>query len=112
MAVLGIGLGAAPWVAVVLAGTFVAYSAVKKRAALGPIVSVALECLMLAPFALLWLGLEPGALIPADGATLGLLLLTGPSTALPLILYAEGARRLPVCRRRAWRSISTRRCRR
>ena len=63
MVVLTVGLGAAPWTALLLAATFAAYGLIKNRVALGPVISVFVETLILAPLALLWLwGLHTGAL--------------------------------------------------
>ena len=54
---LSIGLDAAPWIALALAGTFTIYGALKKSIAAGPVLSVTTEVLLLAPFALCWLWL-------------------------------------------------------
>ena len=96
------GLGVAPWIALILAGTFGLYGLVKKRLAAGPVVSVTAEVLLLLPVALIWLwGLHsgswsegrPGALFAGDWATSLLLITAGPMTAGPLILFSYASRR-------------------
>ena len=96
------GLGVAPWIALVLAGTFGLYGLVKKRLTAGPVVSVTAEVLLLLPVALIWLwGLHsgswsegrPGALFAGDWTTSLLLITAGPMTAGPLILFSYASRR-------------------
>ncbi len=43
-----------------------------------------------------WTWQGQGALVQADTATLGWLLLAGPLTAVPLLLFAAGARRVSM----------------
>jgi chloramphenicol-sensitive protein RarD len=103
--VLTVGLGAAPWIALMLAATFGTYGLVKRRVAQGPVVSVFVETLLLAPLAAGWLALlhaglagdpsgRPGAVFLADPATSAILVLSGPLTGGPLILFSYAARRL------------------
>lgn len=105
VAVLTLGLGAAPWTALLLASTFGIYGLVKKRVALGPVLSVFVETLLLAPLALLWLvgvdafgwtdiGGRAGGVFGRDWATSALLVVSGPLTAGPLILFSYAARRI------------------
>ncbi|MDJ0822216.1 MAG: EamA family transporter RarD [Paracoccaceae bacterium] len=100
--ILTLGLGTPPWIALVLATTFGVYTVVKKRLAVGPVVSVAAEVLVLTPLALIWLFLWRGADAAhwgADLATWALLMGSGVMTALPLILFsraAQGARMATV----------------
>lgn len=92
--------GQVPWLALVLAASFAIYGLLRKTAALGPLEGLALETLLLAPLALpllLWWTLtHDSALAQGDPATLGWLALSGPLTAVPLLLFAAGARRLPL----------------
>ncbi len=99
--VLTAGLGALPWVSLVLAGTFGVYSLLKKRIELGPVVSVFIETLVLAPIALVWLwGVHlkgwggSGGWFGSDLRTTLLLICSGPITAGPLILTSFAARRI------------------
>jgi chloramphenicol-sensitive protein RarD len=91
--------GQLPWIALLLAMSFGLYGLLRKTAALGSLEGLALEVLLLAPLAVpllawrLWQG-EAG--IGADATTLGWLALAGPLTAVALLLFAAGARRLPM----------------
>ena len=93
VAVLTLGLGAAPWISLLLATTFGTYGVLKKRVLSGPVVSVTAEVLLLAPFAALWLVAFAETGWP-DNATLVLLVLSGPLTAGPLILFSYAAKRV------------------
>lgn len=93
VAVLTLGLGAAPWISLLLATTFGTYGVLKKRVRSGPVVSVTAEVLLLAPFAALWLVAFAETGWP-DNATLVLLVLSGPLTAGPLILFSYAAKRV------------------
>lgn len=91
--------GAVPWIGLVLALTFGLYGLLRKTAALGAIEGLSLETLLLTPVAaayLLWLahGGSSG-FVEADATTRLLLLAAGPVTAVPLLLFAAGARRIP-----------------
>lgn len=92
--------GRLPWVALVLAFTFGFYGLLRKVATLGALEGLTLETLLLAPFAaglLVWWSWHgQGALVQDDMTTLGWLLLAGPLTAVPLLLFAAGARRIPM----------------
>ena len=92
--VLTVGLGAAPWIAFWLAATFGLYGAVKKGLALGPVVSVTAEVLLLAPVALAWIYFKGSGAMGSDWWTSSLLALSGPLTAIPLILFSFAARRV------------------
>ncbi|WP_040615273.1 EamA family transporter RarD [Oceanicola granulosus] len=89
--VLTAGLGVPPFVALGLAASFAIYGALKKRIALGPILSVTAEVLLLLPLALGFLAVF-GHAQPLP--TLLLLMLSGPLTATPLMLFSYAARRL------------------
>ena len=92
--------GRLPWVALVLAGTFGTYGLLRKVAKLGALEGLTLETLLLLPMAVALLGWwtwhGQGALVQGDPVTLGWLLLAGPLTAIPLLLFAAGARRIPL----------------
>jgi chloramphenicol-sensitive protein RarD len=94
--VLTYGLGGAPWIALTLAITFAIYGVIKKQLPVGPVVSVTAEVLLVAPFAIVFLLLTwhngQGA-FGRDLMTSGLLILAGPLTAVPLILFSIAARR-------------------
>jgi chloramphenicol-sensitive protein RarD len=92
--------GSLPWVGLVLAATFGIYGLMRKTAPLGALEGLALETLLLAPLAaalLAWRTSHGGSVLSGgDPALLGLLALAGPLTALPLLLFAAGARRIPM----------------
>lgn len=95
LAVLG---GSLPWIALVLAATFGGYGLLRKTAPLGALEGLTLETLLLSPFALsllAWGMLHGTGRFPAPDATTNVLLLgIGPVTAVPLLLFAAGARRI------------------
>ena len=86
------GLGVAPWIALFLAATFAVYGVVKKTLEVGPVVSVTAEVLIIAPLALGYL-IYVGTYRDHSMATHLLLALSGPLTALPLILFSYAAKR-------------------
>lgn len=93
--VLTLGLGAAPWIALMLAASFAAYVRIKKGIAGDPMVSVTLEVVVLLPLALgwlFWLGLGQGAGSFGRDLEASLLLpFSGFLTAFPLMLFSRGA---------------------
>ncbi|TDP62123.1 EamA family transporter RarD [Roseateles toxinivorans] len=92
--------GRLPWVALALAFSFGFYGLLRKIAPLGALEGLTLETLILTPVAIAalawWSWQGHGALVAGDGATLALLLLAGPLTAVTLLLFASGARRIPM----------------
>lgn len=92
--------GRLPWVALALALTFGFYGLLRKIAVLGALEGLTLETMMLAPFALAYLayGVAQGdsVLLQADASAMGWLAIAGPLTAIPLLLFAAGARRIPM----------------
>ncbi len=103
LAALGVGLllfqvGAVPWIALSLAGTWTGYGVMKKKSALGPVAGLTGETLLLLPFAaalLLWRAhTGEGALGHVDLARHILILSIGTVTSVPLLLFAHGARRI------------------
>jgi chloramphenicol-sensitive protein RarD len=92
--------GHVPWIALALACTFGSYGLLRKTAALGALEGLSLETLLLFPLALGylgWLTLDgQNTFIAASASTRWLLLAAGPITAVPLLLFAAGARRIPL----------------
>jgi chloramphenicol-sensitive protein RarD len=92
--------GRLPWIALVLAGSFALYGLIRKTASLGALEGLTVENLVVAPIVLpaliFWTASGQGALAGGDVGLMGLLVLAGPLTALPLLLFAAGARRLPL----------------
>lgn len=97
--VLTLGLGVAPWIALVMAFTFGLYGVAKKVLTVGPVVSVTAEVLLLSPIAMLVLWQVHSAGQGAFGADAGdsvLLALSGLLTAIPLILFSYATRRVSL----------------
>ncbi len=97
---LGWQTGHLPWIGLALAATFGSYGLAKKTAPLGALEGLALETTLLFPFAvaaLLWLASRgQSAFAQGDLRLQWLLVASGPLTALPLLLFAAGARRIPM----------------
>jgi chloramphenicol-sensitive protein RarD len=90
-----------PWIALVIAASFGVYGLLRKTAPLGALEGLTLETMVLAPLALpllaWWTASGTSALAHGfDAALAGWLLLAGPLTALPLLLFAAGARRITL----------------
>lgn len=98
VALLIVQLGRVPWIALILAGTWGGYSLLRKQSPLGAMTGLAVETLLLAPLAigfLVWQHVNgAGALGRADVGTHVLVLSSGVITAIPLLLFAYGARRI------------------
>ena len=92
--------GSLPWIALLLATTFALYGLLRKTAALGALEGLALETLLLFPLAfgyLLMLTLDGrNSFVTASTTSQWLLAAAGPITAIPLLLFASGARRIPL----------------
>ncbi|MBK7007138.1 MAG: EamA family transporter RarD [Burkholderiales bacterium] len=97
---LAVQAGHVPWLALVLAVTFGIYGLLRKIAVLGALEGLALETALLAPLAMVYLGWEAwtgrGVFVQGTTSTLTWLLAAGPLTAIPLLLFAAGARRIPM----------------
>lgn len=98
--VLSIEAGGVPWVSLVLAFSFAAYGYFRKTLPVGPSQGFFLEVLILTLPCLgyiVWLeATGEGHFLADGGSSIGLLLLAGPVTAVPLILYAFGAKLLRI----------------
>jgi chloramphenicol-sensitive protein RarD len=98
--ILAVSGGVFPWVALSLAALFTAYGVIRKRVAIGAMPGLFVETMLLLPFAvaMLWSIGAAGDLAFGQGDTsLSLLLLLGgPVTVMPLLLFAIAARRLPL----------------
>jgi chloramphenicol-sensitive protein RarD len=100
VAVLTVDYGHLPYIALVLAASFGSYSLIKKRLALPPAEGLFIESAVLALPALGYLGW----LNATGGAEFGhvsawhtvLMLLAGVATAVPLMLFAAAANRVPL----------------
>ncbi|MES2129525.1 MAG: EamA family transporter RarD [Pseudomonadota bacterium] len=93
--------GHMPWISLVLALSFGGYGLMRKTAALGALEGLSFETMVLAPFALgyvLWLTIygQNSFITTSSDTTRWLLAAAGPITAIPLLLFAAGARRIPL----------------
>lgn len=96
---LAFELGGLPWISLTLAFSFGFYGLIRKRLGLPPLAALFVETLLVAPLALLalgWFGVRGESSFGHDAATTMLLMLAGPVTLLPLLWFAEAARRLPL----------------
>ena len=106
VAALGVGwltwqAGTVPWIALMLAFSFGAYGLLRKTAALGPLEGLSFETMVLFPLAagyVVWLTVngQNVFLTTESDTTRWLLVMAGPFTAIPLLLFATGARKIPL----------------
>lgn len=106
MAALGVAwltwqAGTVPWIALFLAFSFGGYGLLRKTAALGPLEGLSFETIVLFPLAagyVIWLTLHGQNVFinTASDTTRVLLIMAGPLTAIPLLLFATGARKIPL----------------
>jgi chloramphenicol-sensitive protein RarD len=91
--------GHLPWIALTLAASFGLYGLIRKTANVEALPGLAIEMVVLAPFAavyLLWCELNgTGSFGHSSSLIDWLLILSGIVTAVPLYLFAFGARRIP-----------------
>nr|WP_289037707.1 EamA family transporter RarD [uncultured Allobacillus sp.] len=90
--------GSVPWVAIVLAMTFGLYGFLKKVADLNPIFALGIETMFITPIALIYLSIiEWNGTGSFSFDLVGVFLFgTGAITAIPLLLFAQGAKRIPL----------------
>ncbi len=95
--VQGFALGAPPWMALALCATWSVYAVIRKRAPVPAAVGLLIESLALAPLAvglLFWAASEAPLSFTTDWSMALLLAIAGPVTAIPLMAFAFGARRV------------------
>ena len=86
--------GDLPLTSLALAASFSFYSLIRKVVAVDALVGFLTETLVLLPLAVAWLVYAPEPFLPGSTRDLVLLMLTGITTALPLIWFAAAAVRL------------------
>jgi chloramphenicol-sensitive protein RarD len=98
VAALAYGQGGVPWIVLVLPISFGLYGLLRKVVAVDALVGLAVEVLLMAPFAWAYIATRPGggAFLGQGPGMTGMLLLGAPITAVPLFLFAYGARRMPL----------------
>lgn len=99
VAYLMISSGVFPWYSMVLAASFAVYGLVKKKVDTDSYTGLFLETMFSAPLAIAILvifGVQSGIAFGQDLGISLLLIGAGPVTAIPLMLYSEAARRIPL----------------
>lgn len=93
-----LGAGTFPLISIILAMSFALYGLMKKYVQLDALYSIALETMITLPFALLglyYLSTQGENHFGANQASF-LILFAGVATAVPLILFTAGAKRIPL----------------
>ncbi len=92
--------GQFPYISIAIAISFTIYGVIRKRVVIGGMPGLFIETLILVPFAaswLVWAIWTQQAQFGTDGPGLNaMLLLAGPITVIPLLLFALAARRVPL----------------
>ena len=91
------GIGRVPLIALGLAFSFGFYGFIRKTAQTGPATGLFAETIVVAPLAMGYVVYDivrNGVGVHADPTMMLLLIATGPATAVPLLLFAYGVRRL------------------
>lgn len=100
VAVMTLGVGHLPWVAVGLALSFGLYGLARKTVDADAVIGLLVETAILTPLAggyIVVLGLAGTGVMGRAGPSMNtLLILGGAVTAVPLVLFTLGARRLPL----------------
>lgn len=98
--IMTIAFGRFPWIALVLCFSFAFYSVIRKQVQVDSRAGFLVEVLVLLPLAMGWLAwfasMPDGTLMGDGGSDVWLLLLAGPLTATPLILFGLAAKRLKL----------------
>lgn len=97
IAVLAAHAGGGLWITLTLAFSFSLYGLLRKMAPVDPLTGLAIETLILAPFAtgwLIWQACVGATSFGRDRTTDILLILSGAVTAAPLLLFSAAAKRL------------------
>ena len=99
VAALAVGALTTLWLSLAMATTFGVYGLLRKTVQAGPLVGLTLESAILAPLSLAlawWYAASPaGSALARDPLTTFAVIMGGPMTAIPLIMFAFAARRLP-----------------
>ena len=98
--ILSVDHGQVPWAAISLAVLFTIYGVIRKQVVIGAMPGLFVETVLLFPFALVWLLLlingDEAAFLNAAVGKNTLLMLAGPITVMPLLLFAISAKRLTL----------------
>ncbi len=97
--VLSFDYGRLPWIALVLAGSFGIYGGLKKQINLPAVPGLLMETALLLPLTigyLTWLYRDADAILLSNPNLLILAVISGPLTALPLLLFGTATTRVPL----------------
>ena len=92
-------VGTFPWLALTLASTFATYGYLRKTIDIGPAQGFLVEVILFLPLALgylIWIGAQGEGHFGSTAFDTVWLILAGPMTALPLMLFATAARRIKL----------------
>ncbi|MBX5462470.1 MAG: EamA family transporter RarD [Steroidobacteraceae bacterium] len=99
VAYLTVETGQLPWIALTLATSFGLYGLIRKTASVEALPGLAIEMILLVPFAvgfLIWCEMKGTAALGHSGLVVDVLLVaSGIVTAVPLFLFSYGARLIP-----------------
>lgn len=92
--------GKIPWISLSLAISFALYGAIKKSVNVSSTVGIMLEAAMITPVAAIYIALRNisgvGAFNTQGALVIFLIIGSGIATAIPLLLFASGAKRIPL----------------
>lgn len=98
--VMTVNYGQVPWASLLLALSFAIYGVLKKRIVLEATRGLAIETLFILPFALMYYiylySNHSMQFLHEGWQTDGLMMISGIITAIPLILFAKGAQKIPM----------------
>lgn len=90
----------APWIALLVASSFALYGLIRKTVSVDALPGLAIETILLVPFALgylIWAEMNGAAVFTHSGGQVdAFLMFGGVITAVPLFLFSYGARRIPL----------------
>ncbi len=95
--IMTVAYGSFPWLALSLGMSFALYGVIRKQVIVDSRVGFLMETMILAPFAIIGLMILSSSNLSGDTSSagdIGLLMLAGPITAVPLILFGVAAKRL------------------
>lgn len=89
-------VGEFPWISIALAVSMATYGLIRKVVPVGSLMATTIETMVMTPAALAYIGYLNLSCTAGGGrpSTLGLLMLAGPVTTIPLLLFGGAARRL------------------
>jgi chloramphenicol-sensitive protein RarD len=97
--ILSFDYGRLPWIALVLAGSFGIYGGLKKQINLPAVPGLMMETVLLLPATMIyltWLYQSTEAILLSNSSLLILAVISGPLTALPLLLFGTATTRVPL----------------